>query len=176
MKMRTTDTEIVFRDLTKANKRLRHKHKNHDAIRRWFGAFVTQSQRLTEVMRKEYKGRTGKNWEAFKFPGWTPVTTLFKNLWKTDLHQVPIRIRIRGRQVHRGLIEEISKDDQGSEVTKPVDIIIEVDYTSEAGLESRLPRVVQSSFTDSTGECRDLPYPDERHYIYEIKGITPERG
>jgi hypothetical protein len=174
MAIRTPDTEIVFRDLTRAHKKIHRKHHNPDAIRRWFASFIIQSQRLTDVMRKEYSRLTGHGWAASEFSGWTDVTNLFKNLRNTDLHQVPVRIRIEGAQVYRGLIEEVSTGAAGKEVATLVDMIIKVSFTSEAGLEKELPHVLKASFTDSYGEHRELPYPDERHYKYELEGVTPE--
>jgi len=161
MKTKTLDTEIVFRDLTRANKKIRHQHKNPDAVRRWFTSFVTNSQKLTDTMRKEYNELTGRKWEASTFTGWTPITNLIKKLRNTDLHELPIRIRLLQTQVYHGF---------EAETNKPVEMRVQMGYTSEAGLEKGIP----GEFAVEDLNQKQMLTPQERELEFQVEGIIAE--
>lgn len=88
------DTEVVFRQLRNAARDMNDAWSRPDKVSRYFGEFVILTQKLTDVMRKEYRRETGKQWEAKGFTGWTPVTKLFKLLRNADLHEAPIRMKV----------------------------------------------------------------------------------
>lgn len=172
MKGKIPDTEIVFRDLTKANKKLRHQQKNPDAIRRWFNTFVTQSQRLTDTMRAEYSALTSQDWVASAFPSWTPITELCKKLRNKDLHVQPATIAIAQTQVYDGF--EIGTDEQGNETQKPVRAHVQMMYNADAGLEGKLPNNFAVEYIDNRTGQKDMMTPTESHFEFNVEARTPE--
>lgn len=142
VKTKTLDTEIAFRDLTRANKKLRHQHTNPDAVRRRFTEFVTVSQKLTGVMRKEYADLTGGKWEPKTFPGWNPVTEVFKKLRNVDQHEYLIRIIIVQSQVYHAVVTrtaEATDTEEEEEEQKQVQLTVQSIYNADAGFEKKLP-------------------------------------
>lgn len=89
------DTEIVYRDLSDAFEQLDNEKTSPLAVRRKFRNFVIYTQQLTEMMRKEFPQRTGKKWEAKNFDGWNDVSLLFKEIRKSDYHEVPLLIQVK---------------------------------------------------------------------------------
>jgi len=171
-KAKTFDTEIVFRDLTRANKKLRHQRKNPDALRRRFTDFVTLSQKLTAVMYKEYPELIGEKWEARAFSGWTPVTELFRKLRNVDQHQSLIRIKMRQTQVYEGT--EISADDSGNEVRTPMNFELQVGYSSEVGFNKKMPGQAGVAFIQVGNHQEPVGEPDKVYWYFELEGGTPE--
>ncbi|MFL6258869.1 MAG: hypothetical protein ACJ76Y_04065 [Thermoanaerobaculia bacterium] len=92
------DSEIVFRDLEHAFNQLAPVSANPVTLRRAFREFVTLTQQLTEVFRTEYSQLTGRKWVAGDFPRWTPVTSLFKKLRRSDYHEHPFLLDVRHQQ------------------------------------------------------------------------------
>ena len=45
-------------------------------------------------MRKEFKAKTGLDWEAKEFGGWNAISELFKELRNMDEHVEPIILEI----------------------------------------------------------------------------------
>ena len=79
---------------------------------------------------------------------------------------------MRQTQVYHGI--EIDTDKLGKETRTPVEVHIKVDYTSEAGLAKRLPQPLIATFSDQDGHPKQLQAPHERHFEFEVEGITPE--
>jgi hypothetical protein len=98
MEKKVSDTEVVFRDLTSTAKELEDERGSPLKVRRLIGSFITLSQQLTEIMRKEFQELTGKKWEAGSFPGWNVVTELFKKLRRSDYHESPVIIHVQETQ------------------------------------------------------------------------------
>ena len=91
---RISSVTIVFEDLSRNCDSLRFSRASPKNMRRIFQDFVNNSQKLTAYMRREFKARTGVNWEANDFSGWNVVTDLFKELRNIDEHEEPIVLRI----------------------------------------------------------------------------------
>jgi len=90
-----TDVDMVFSDFTDTYSELLASKDSPRKVRKHFTDFVTYSQKLTSIMRKEYKKTTGKKWSAQDFPQWDNISELFSELRNTDQHQIPIRVKIR---------------------------------------------------------------------------------
>ena len=45
-------------------------------------------------MRREFSATKGTSWAACQFPGWTPVTELFKQLRRSDQHGTAIQVLV----------------------------------------------------------------------------------
>jgi hypothetical protein len=167
----TLDTEIVFRDLKEANKKLQLQTKNPNAVRQRFSEFVTLSQKLTEVMRKEYSALTLQKWEPKIFSGWTSITTLFKELRNADYHQNPIRIIMH--QIHESRGVESSIDKEGNIINTPVQLDIKVVYSPEAGLKKKLPNPCSYNVIDTNGQQSEpIPILAVR-FEFHLEGRTP---
>ena len=89
-----SDVDLVFRDLEDAYKELKDRTSSPKTMRRTFIQFVDLSQKLTSMMRKEYKQKTGKEWVADKFSGWDDTTQLLKHLRNKGQHEYTIRIQL----------------------------------------------------------------------------------
>lgn len=63
-------------------------------VRRTFSRFIELTQRLTSVMRRESKAKTGVEWKASEFLGWNEVTSLFKHLRNEEQHERQVRISV----------------------------------------------------------------------------------
>lgn len=173
MRERTLDSEIVFRDLTKANKKLRHKITNPDAIRRWFTEFVNQSQKLTLTMRKEYSALTKLKWEAIYFTGWTPITEFFKELRNADQHELPIRISLIQTQEYPCV--EIGVDESGKEIEIPGIFSVQAGTTPEAGFEKKLPNPITVNLIEQHNiDMGPIPPPTKISFEFHVEGQTPK--
>lgn len=92
------DTKLVFRDLEDSLNELKLSRKSPVNVRRQFGRFLTLTQQLTGMMRKECERLTGYKWGASEFGEWNSVTDLFKKLRRTDYHESPVVINVRESQ------------------------------------------------------------------------------
>ena len=63
-------------------------------IRTAFEQYVTKSQQLTEIMRKEYHARTGKKWHASEYSGWNNFTDTLKAIRNATYHGVPLQLNV----------------------------------------------------------------------------------
>jgi hypothetical protein len=129
MRKQTPDTEIVFRDLSQAYKKLHESYESPNMVRFWFITFVTLTQKLTETMRKEYSAITTLKWKPVTFPGWNAVTEFFKELRNTDYHKLPIRIMIIQTQVYEGF--RIDTDELGNEKEIPTRLHTSIKWRAE---------------------------------------------
>lgn len=85
---------MVMKDLEITLKELTDSGASPVKVRRAFTRYITESQKLTEVMRKEYSEKVKEKWNAKDFPGWNDITLLFKELRKYDYHDSPVTIII----------------------------------------------------------------------------------
>lgn len=92
--MTTNDVDVLFADLEACYGELQEARRSPRDVRRSFARFVTLAQQLTAVMRREFPTITGKAWRAAAFPGWTPVTNLFKELRNVDQHEALIQVLV----------------------------------------------------------------------------------
>lgn len=90
----TPAVDLVFTDLRDAFADLRSAAHSPKLVRRAFSRFVDLTQRLTNVMRKDYKALTGERWSATDFPGWTETTTVFKQLRNDEQHELPLHVSV----------------------------------------------------------------------------------
>ncbi len=88
------EVDLVFADLQDAYHDLEAAAHSPKQVRRAFSRFVELTQRLTSVMRKEFKGRRGQEWKASEFPDWNEITHLFKELRNEEQHKRPIYISV----------------------------------------------------------------------------------
>lgn len=103
---------MIFGDIRDCLQELETSKNTPVKVRREFARFITLTQQLTEVMRKEFKGITNNDWIASSFEGWNAITDLFKKLRRTDYHESPVIINVRERQHYLAAILE---DDVGNE-------------------------------------------------------------
>lgn len=96
-----------MRDLEEALLALDAARPSPVEVRRAFRTVLTLSQQLTEMMRTEFRQRTGRKWQAGRFPGWNATTELFKLLRRLEYHEAPIEIGLR--QEHRFLLGSIDE-------------------------------------------------------------------
>lgn len=176
VKAKTLDTEIAFRDLTRANKKLRHQQTNPDALRRRFTDFVILSQKLTGVMRKEYADLTSGKWEAKTFPGWNPVTEVFKELRNVDQHQYLIRIIIVQSQVYHAIETTTEGPETGNE--KKLELTVQSIYNADAGFEKKLPSPFAVEYFEKEKPTRqergEMLHVQKRYFEFHLEGRTDE--
>ena len=91
---RTDDVLIVFTDLADAKLALDAARGSPKEVRRCFSRFAELSQRLTAVMRTQFKATTGRQWKASHFTGWTTDTSLLKYIRNQDQHERQMRISV----------------------------------------------------------------------------------
>lgn len=101
--------EIVMKDLEYTLQELKDSGASPVKVRRAFTRFITESQKLTESMRKEYSSITGLSWAASDFIGWNDITMLFKELRRTDYHESPVTIMIEETVYY--LVAELEYED-----------------------------------------------------------------
>ncbi len=89
-----SDVDLVFADLQDALAELDNAITSPKQVRRCFSRYVELTQRLTSAMRRECKGKTGVDWQAANFKGWTEVTRLFKDLRNEEQHERQIYISV----------------------------------------------------------------------------------
>lgn len=106
------DTDLVFRDLEDSLNELKLSRKSPVNVRRQFGRFLTLTQQLTEMMRKEFERSTGHKWKAAEFAEWNTVTDLFKKLRRTDYHESPVVINVKESQ---HFLVDTHEDESGEE-------------------------------------------------------------
>jgi hypothetical protein len=104
-----TDVDLVYFDLRDAVRALDEVRSTPREVRRVFSRYVELSQRLTSAMRKDFKKRTHRTWEASRFPGWTATTDLLKYLRNQDQHEDQVFITVHDRHFYDFPVEiEIS--------------------------------------------------------------------
>lgn len=94
MRMTVNDVEVLFADLEACCSELQNARRSPRDVRRLFARFVTLGQQLTGVMRREFQAVKGRPWQPATFPGWTPVTNLFKELRNVDQHEGMIQVLV----------------------------------------------------------------------------------
>lgn len=94
----SVEVEITFKDLSDVFEQLRQERNSPKNVRRLFSHFIMQAQKLTNMMRKEFKAVTGRDWEAQRFPHWDAVSKAFKKFRNVDQHESNILIHVRERQ------------------------------------------------------------------------------
>lgn len=171
-KTKTLNTEAVFRDLTRVNKKLRQQRRNPNTLRLHFTEFVTLSQKLTFAMYKEYHELTSQKWEARNFTGWTAVTELFKVLRNVDQHEGLIRIKITQTQVFEGTASR--KDESGNEIRTPMALKVQMGYSSEAGFKKKVPGPFGVAEVKTGDVQQSLGKPDKTYFNFLLEGHTPE--
>lgn len=115
MKKKVSDTEVVFRDLASTAEELEEERGSPVRVRRLIGSFITLSQQLTDIMRKEFKELTGNKWKPSSFSEWNAVTELFKKLRRSNYHEYPVIIHVQETQYFS--VGDIFADDiNGGEV------------------------------------------------------------
>jgi hypothetical protein len=85
------DVDILMQDLRDSLNKLRTSNGSPKDIRKSFSDFINLSQKITSVMRKNFKN--GK-WDASEFKGWTNITDLFKKLRNFEEHEEIIKSEI----------------------------------------------------------------------------------
>ncbi len=158
------NSEIIFKYIEYTLDELKNTINKPVKIRREFVRFITLTQQLTESMRKEYKNKTGTNWEASLFSGWNNVTKLFKELRKIDYHDSPITLDVNETQHH--LVEEY---DNGDGTIDKGYIVVKVKYNIGDPFQSEPISIGKVFFYDE--DNLQLPYeePEIREYTYSVK-------
>lgn len=90
----TSEVALVFADLVDAHTDLHEVALSPKQVRRTFSRFVELTQRLTSVMRKEFKSSVSQEWKASEFAGWNETTRLFKHLRNEEQHARQIYISV----------------------------------------------------------------------------------
>jgi hypothetical protein len=164
-----SDTELVFIDLKDIAVELQNECNSPIRVRRLLSRFITMSQQLTEVMRKECSDQIGKEWRANNFSGWNEVTALFKKLRRTDYHSYPVTICVEETQYFA--VGDIFEDGVGtSEVA--------VQGTWELGdpFSEHIPDGLKLVLADhTTGRPSNKTIePRRRHYVFKLNVRTQE--
>ena len=126
-------------------------------------------------MRKEYSALTGGGeWVAKDFPGWNPVTELFKELRNVDQHVYLIRIIIVQSQVYHGTSKPVEGVEAGKE--DKVKLTIQQIYNADAGFKKKLPGPFAVEYFEKAkptreerGEMMDV---QERYFEFQLDGRT----
>ncbi|MBP9144029.1 MAG: hypothetical protein KBI44_06070 [Thermoanaerobaculia bacterium] len=146
------DSAIVFRDLEHAFGKLRLAQANPAELRRALREFIGLTQQLTEICRHEFSQVTGKKWIPAQFPGWTPTSSLFKKLRRSDYHEHPFLVDVRHSQ-----IIPFGKTDTGAELALKVESTAKIDDPNRErcprpGMSIHLPKedVWMRSIEDKT--------------------------
>jgi hypothetical protein len=92
---RTSSIALALQELEYAFHRMSGDRGEPVVVRREFIQFVQFTKKLIDYSRKEFKAQTGQTWKVESFSGWTPVTTLFKELRRIDTHESPVNIKVR---------------------------------------------------------------------------------
>lgn len=130
----------VIADLEHCTAKLKDEKDSPYEVRRLFRDFVTMSQQITEMMRREFSARTGgTQWQASAFQGWDATSHLFKVLRRTDFHETPFVIGVHdvltfntadvfGTQEKLGTIQQIGTwlmaDPNATEIPAPVTVSV----------------------------------------------------
>ncbi len=163
------DVELVFQDLADALNELKAQKSSPKLIRQAFGRFLTLSQQLTEIMRKEYKRLRGGEWSAKSFNNWNVVTDLFKKLRREDYHEFPALIQVKERQYFP--IKAIFEDDKSSNL-----VVIEGIWSLGNPFSTEPPDGIQLCIVDTkTGRPLDKTIePVKREYEFVLFPRTEE--
>lgn len=127
------------------------------------GRFLTLSQQLTEIMRKEYKRLSGREWNAKSFNNWNVVTDLFKKLRRGDYREFPVLIRVKERQYFP--IKTIFEDDKSSNL-----LVFEGTWSLGNPFSTEPPDGIQLCIVDTkTGKPLDKTIkPVKREYEFVL--------
>jgi hypothetical protein len=93
--MTVNDVDMAFADLEACHADLKKSLNSPRDVRRSFARFVTLAQQLTAAMRREFSSAKGRPWDAARFPGWSAVSDLFKELRNADQHEGPIQVLVQ---------------------------------------------------------------------------------
>ena len=164
-----SDTDLVFGDLRHVAAELAVETSSPVRVRRLLSQFITLSQQLTEIMRKEYGAATGERLEARRFPSWTPVTELFKRLRRCDYHRYPITIVVRETQYFA--VGDIFEDDVGG-----AEVAFEGTWDLGNPFAQDVPDGIRLLRADpATGKKTDEAVdPVRRSYVFVLRPRTPE--
>lgn len=91
------DVDIVMHDLRDSLKELKTFKESPKETRKSFSNFINLTQKLTSVMRKNFKNG---EWHASEFDGWNNITELFKKLRNYEEHQQILKTEIRETTSH----------------------------------------------------------------------------
>ncbi|PLX62352.1 hypothetical protein [Sedimenticola selenatireducens] len=158
---------VTLKDLEFAYNELSASGMSPVSVRRAFTRFVDLTQKLTSVMRKEYKQLAGESWIASEFQGWCAHTEVFKKIRNADQHQNPIQIQVKERKLY-AITEDKDKfiavecvwelDDQLA--NKPPDGMFLMPTNPETGGPNKSVR-----YTPSKVEYEFLLYPETTEII-----------
>ncbi|MEW6713644.1 MAG: hypothetical protein AB1306_00935 [Nitrospirota bacterium] len=169
MPKKIADTELIFRDLKDIATEIQNEHASPLRIRRLFSQYVTLSQKLTEIMRKEFSDICGTNWEPKSFQGWNAVTSLFKLLRKTDYHSYPVTISVEETQYFKE--GDIFDDAVGSNT-------VAICGTWDLGdpFSEQVPVGLKLMLADQkTGKSRNISVePIRRQYVFKLKARSTD--
>src|SRR5574341_486506 len=169
MPKKISDTELIFRDINDIEKEIQDEHDSPLRIKRLFSQYITLSQQLTEIMRKEFSDICGANWEAKSFPGWNAVTSLFKLLRRTGYHSYPVTISVEETQYFKE--GDIFEDGVGSNT-------IAICGTWDLGdpFSEQIPVGLQLMLVDQkTGKSRNISVePIRRKYVFKLNARSTD--
>lgn len=163
------DVALVFQDLKDALNELKVQKSSPKLTRQAFSRFLTLSQQLTEIMRKEYKRLSGREWSAKNFNKWNVVTDLFKKLRREDYHEYPLLIHVKERQYFP--INALFEDDKSSKL-----LVFEGTWSLGDPFSIEPPDGIQLCIVDtSTGRPLDKTIePAKREYEFVLFPRTEE--
>lgn len=162
-------TDLVFRDLEDSLNVLKESKKSPVDVRRQFSRFITLTQQLTEMMRKEFEELTGHKWEASEFGEWNHVTELFKKLRRTDYHESPVVINVKENQ--RFLVDTY-QDESGEEYGEY--LTFQVTWGLDDPLASDISSELTPMFFDKNKAPIDNIKPDKIDYEFILAPKTDE--
>jgi hypothetical protein len=163
------NTELVFRDLKDIAVELQKERNSPLRVRRLLSQFITLSQQLTEVMRKEYSDQIGKEWQANKFSGWNEVTALFKKLRRTDYHSYPVTICVEETQYFAA--GDIFEDGVGTS-----EVAVQGTWDLGDPFSEHIPDGLNLVLADpTTGRPSNKTIKPRRwHYVFKLNARTQE--
>jgi hypothetical protein len=96
---------VVFRDLSDAFDELSTQKLSPLKVRTTLSNFLELSYRLTQMMYKEYRRKTGGKWYAKDFAGWDEVSEFSQRLRTIDTHEHTVLIQVYERRFY-GIAED----------------------------------------------------------------------
>lgn len=164
-----SDTKMVFGDLRHIAQELHNERDSPVRVRRLLSQFITLSQQLTEVMRKEYSGASGSKWQAESFSGWNEVTTLFRKLRRTDYHSCPVTICVEETQYFG--VGDIFQDGIGAS-----EVAIQGTWDLGDPFSEHVPEGLKLVLADpATGKPSDKSIePNRRNYVFRLNARNQE--
>lgn len=164
-----SDTELVFGDLRQTAEDLHKEHGSPVRVRRLLSQFISLSQQLTEVMRKEHSDVNGSKWQAESFPDWSKVTNLFKKMRRTDYHSYPVTIRVEETQYFA--VGDIFEDGIGTS-----EVAVQGTWDLGDPFSEHVPEGLQLILADpATGKpSHKFIEPKRRNYVFRLTARTQD--